>query len=107
MRNITEQFSVPVSKKVEMLVEATREAFLIISENKVLKEIFLTIGIYDAAGGLLRKDQYLISGKHWDVLMASSPPEFLSKPENEYRESDLWHIVDLIRQTTGRIIAET
>lgn len=48
-------------------------------------------------GQLLSSETFEIIGDNFELLMSSNPEFAPGKPENEFRRSDLWHFVDLLR----------
>lgn len=86
-----------VKKTIDASVIITKEDFLAITEDKVSRIISLDIGLYDQEGVLVTTEFLKVVGDHYDVLMSESPPFAPGKPANEYREVDLWYIVDQVR----------
>ncbi|WP_211750244.1 hypothetical protein [Paenibacillus sp. Marseille-Q4541] len=75
---------------------AHKEGFIIINEDKTAKIIRLTIGYYDENETLLETRDCIVSSENYELLMSNSPDFAPGKPENEYREQDLWYIIDKI-----------
>lgn len=92
--------TIPVTyvKPVPINGVITKEEFEEIFENKVYKTIIVSIKQYDSDDYLVRNIKQTIDGDKYDLLMSESPEFAEGKPENEYREVDLWHIIDLIRE---------
>lgn len=76
----------------------TKEEFEEIIENKVYKTIIVSIQQYDSDDYLVRTVKQTIDGDKYELLMSESPEFAEGKPENEYREIDLWYIIDKIRE---------
>jgi hypothetical protein len=76
---------------------ATYEEIVSIKENKQLKYVEVGTMYRDSNGDALKDETTGITGVHYDLLMQANPSYAPNKPQNEYRESDLWHIIDLIR----------
>ncbi|MEF2243968.1 hypothetical protein V1L65_03380 [Paenibacillus sp. IITD108] len=51
----------------------------------------------DEQDEVIRSEQVAISGTMYELLMSENPSFAPNKPQNEYREVDIWYIVDLIR----------
>ncbi|OCT12636.1 hypothetical protein A8709_33030 [Paenibacillus pectinilyticus] len=76
---------------------AVTEEMSRINETKILKNVEVTITYKDQSGFILKNEQFLISGDNYDLLMTENPDFAPGKPANEYREADLWHVIDLLR----------
>lgn len=91
-----------VNYSIEKLVSRTesipvnKEEILRITEDKQNRTIFCEIGLSNESG-VVDKLPVIIEGDHYTLLMSDNSDFAPNKPENEYREIDLWHIVDLIR----------
>ena len=78
-------------------IVATKEELIYIGENKELGIVECTIHYKDVDGNVIGNEFVEITGEKYGLLMSASPSFAPSKPENEYREEDLWYIIDLIR----------
>lgn len=87
---------VTIVNTVEENVSVNNEEIININENKTLKMITVTIN-YLADSTSVKQENIIISGDNYDSLMSENPSFAPGKPENEYREADLWYIIDLIR----------
>ncbi|MEK4328907.1 hypothetical protein MKX70_24010 [Paenibacillus sp. FSL R7-0312] len=92
---------VTLTESVKKQVEVSTEEFYVINENKGSRIVDVTIALKSADGTVLTHEYYQVRGQHYDLLMSESPDFAPGKPPNEYREADLWHIIDLIRETTN------
>lgn len=80
--------------------QATIEEILSINENKQMRFINVVVGYkVDEVSDFIQNvnDIYEIVGDNYDLLMSENPEFAEGKPQNEYREADVWHIIDLIR----------
>lgn len=77
-------------------VSVSYEDFIEIYETKLLKKIDVRIGYFDKDNNLLDGVNTAITEGYYDLLMSESPDFAPGKPLNEYRETDLWHVIDLI-----------
>ncbi|WP_331697658.1 hypothetical protein [Paenibacillus sp. IITD108] len=64
---------------------------------KPTKTIEVLIHLKDEQDEVIRSEQVAISGTMYELLMSENPSFAPNKPQNEYREVDIWYIVDLIR----------
>lgn len=94
MRAINKEFL--QTKVVTSNVIANNESINYISENKTDKVISLEV-VYKRDEEIVSSEFYQINDNMYDLLMSESPPFAVGKPKNEYREIDLWHIIDLLR----------
>ena len=83
---------------MEETIYLTGEEITVINEYKELGTISIVVSYKTSDGITISKDDYQISGEDYDLLMSQSPDFAPGKPENEYREVDLWFIIDLIRE---------
>lgn len=78
-------------------VNATSETIATINENKNSKSVVVSTEYRDENGIVLGTESVVITGGDYELLMQANPSYAPQKQINEYRESDLWHIIDLIR----------
>ena len=95
MRTINQKITVQEINLVEKT--ATNEAFVTIFEDKENRQIAVTVSQDDAEGNSLNKKNYFIKEEKYDLLMSANPDFAPNKLENEYREEDIWYVIDLIR----------
>lgn len=102
MRAINETITKQETRLVEVPVKAVNEEFHYINEFKTDKYIDVCTVYLDSEGNAVKYSYYKVDGENYDYLMSQSPDFANGKPENEYREEDLWYIIDLIKtkQTT-------
>lgn len=85
-------------KKVTYYEEAITEEIYLIEENKLNNTVVVRTVFKGIYGEVLSEMTYWITGDNYDKLMADSPEFAPGKPENEYREVDLWYIIDKITE---------
>lgn len=73
------------------------ETIVSIFENKKAETVEVVVDCYNEKNEFIKDEQYLIKGEKYDLLMSANPDFAPNKLENEYREADLWHIIELIR----------
>lgn len=78
---------------------ADKEDLIVINEDKQDRRIKVTVGYFDSSDNLLEKEDVVLTGEYYDLLMTDSPSFAPGKPLNEYREIDLWHVIDLMKQS--------
>ncbi|WP_181950802.1 hypothetical protein, partial [Sporomusa ovata] len=86
-----------VTKTVQEAIKIVKEDIISIAEDKANKHIHVKINLVGASGNTVLSEEYGIDGDKYLLLMSANPTFAPSKPENEYRECDLWYIIDLIR----------
>lgn len=87
-------------QKVTNIVEiATTEEIVRITEDKVSNLICVDTISKNANGDIINNENTTIYGDYYNMLMSESPSFAPNKPQNEYREDDIWYIIDLIRNS--------
>ena len=76
---------------------AIAEELVVISEDKPNQTVFVQVSYKNSAGDELSRENYTITGSSYALLMAENPDFAPGKPANEYREADLWYVIDLMR----------
>lgn len=94
MRVIDEEVS--VQQLATVVKAAVSEEIQSIYEHKVDKFVNVTTILRDAEGAPVRTRVHEIVGSFYDMLMSGLPDYAPGKPAHEYRESDLWHVIDLM-----------
>ncbi len=95
------RLSTEVIRKIipaEQSITITTERMLFISEDKTAMQIVATYGLYDSKDTLIEQRSCVIQGDHYSLIMSKSPSFAPGKPENEYRETDLWHVIDMVKK---------
>lgn len=95
MRSVN--YELTYKKETEVTNTIIKEELINISENKIDKTIELTINKYDDSDCIAGVEYVNIVGDNYDLLMSANPTFAPNKPENEYREEDLWYIIDVIK----------
>ncbi|MFD2702800.1 hypothetical protein ACFSVM_20375 [Paenibacillus shunpengii] len=90
--------TIKVTRATEINVPVAFEALEEIYESKPQSRIDVRIAYYDGTGGVLQSFNVTISGEHYHLLMSESPEFAPGKPANEYREIDLWKIIDQLSE---------
>lgn len=94
MRSINK--SVTINQETVTAINIVRQQIVMINENKNNKIIEVVVESYDIEGHLADSQFIKISSDMYDLLMSESPDFAPGKPIDEYRESDLWYIIDMI-----------
>lgn len=95
MRTTNKEFDVTETTTVTR--PASYEQIQRIVEDKWNKNVSVETAYFDEADNLLSSDNIVISGENYNLLMSANPSFAPEKPANEYREVDLWYIIDLVR----------
>lgn len=77
-------------------VTVCTEEFLEVRENKLSRQIDVLIAYKNEHEEIIKQEQKVITGRNYELLMSASPDFAPNKPLNEYREQDLWHVIDMI-----------
>lgn len=72
------------------------EAIDSIVEKKSEKTVTVIVN-FIVDNTIVGNKSYSITGTKYDLLMSQSPEFSPNKPLNEYREVDLWYMIDQIR----------
>lgn len=68
-----------------------------ITEDKINRNIIVNIHYLDSENNLISGERIVIEGKNYDLIMSVNPDFAPGKRENEYREDDLWYVIDKIK----------
>lgn len=93
----TVSIDVPVTVVSEVIKKGVKQEVLTKVEDSRARRIEVLIGIKTSEGELIREDSYKIEGDKYDLLMSESPEFAPGKPLDEYRESDLFYVIDLMQ----------
>ncbi|CDN44187.1 hypothetical protein [Paenibacillus sp. P22] len=74
--------------------EDIRTTFL----NKNEQYVVVEIALLDENQVIATTKRYEITGDDYNLLMSASPDFALGKPAGEFREVDLWYIIDQIEK---------
>jgi hypothetical protein len=94
MREINK--SITYEKKQIINDIAVKEDVVSITEDKINKRIDVCTALKNADEEVVGEKAYTIAGDKYDLLISANPSFAPNKPENEYREIDLWYVIDLI-----------
>jgi len=73
---------------------AVTEEITNIIRNLSMKVVNVQVTYYDSSGNALSYENYNISGDNYTLLMSESPSWASGKPSGEYRQDDLWFLMD-------------
>jgi hypothetical protein len=85
-------------REIVVLAQQTHEDIISTSHDKISKRLQLTVHLYRADGTLINPETYVIEGEDYTFLMSVDPAFTEGKPEGDYREVDLWCMVDKLRE---------
>jgi len=85
--------TVAVTRIETVNVSSTHEQITKIKEDKDMRTVEVEVCYYQA-DEFVKKVSFLIDGENYAYLMSEGPDFAPDKPVNEYREIDLWHILD-------------
>lgn len=91
---------VQLSKAITVTDQATSENIVSIYERKRAGDILVGVEYINAAGDVIKEGTYEIRGDKYELLMSANPPFAPNKLRNEYREEDIWYVIDQIRAET-------
>lgn len=83
-----------IEEHVLVFTEAHKEIIHTKFDNYVNRTVDVTVGYYNSDYKLIATKAFFINGQLYDKLMSESPDFAPGKPLNEYREQDLWFIID-------------
>ena len=83
--------------KNNVTIEVVKEEIVSICEYKQDKFVAVTVAKYDSDNNNVAVENYVIKGDNYDLLMSANPSFAPQKPANEYREADLWYVIDQVR----------
>jgi hypothetical protein len=89
--NMTFTQTMPVTK------QAVSEDIIYKEEDKNAQYVAVTLEYKDADGNVLATKREEIIGEYFQLLMSEAPDFAPGKPANEYREQDLYYVIDMIR----------
>jgi hypothetical protein len=91
-----------VTKQVAVNLKVAEERIAVKTENHLQKAIEVTIHCIGEDGGLVAAEVVSIRSEMYDLLMSESPAFAPGKPANNYRDNDLWYVIDLVRDTKNK-----
>lgn len=104
MRNATKNHSIMVYVSKEVV--STSEKITKIEEDKNTEIIKIEVAYSDDNGEVIATNGFIINGEKYELLMSESPEFAPGKPKNEYREEDIWYIIDKIQEEENATIPE-
>lgn len=87
-------------REIVVLAEQTHEDIVSTSYDKISQRLQLTVHLYRVDESLINPESYVIEGEDYIFLMSTNECFEPGKEENQYREIDLWCMVDRIRERT-------
>lgn len=81
---------------VSTSVTTTNEEIVSIHESKDSQQISIKINYLDSNNVSIGEDYVYVGGNDYTLLMSANPTFAIQKPANEYREIDLWFMLDYI-----------
>lgn len=87
---------ITVVRSVISKVLAATEHLISINNYKESRTLVATVQYRDQDDLEIGQRTWYVTGEKYDLLMSESPNFAPGKPENEYREVDVWHIIDLL-----------
>ncbi|WP_312093805.1 hypothetical protein [Niallia sp.] len=102
MRTANITFQIPKTVMENKL--AVKEELNSICEYKDQKSVSIDVYYRDSNDKVIGTQSYAITGEKYDLLMSESPDFAVGKLQNEYRESDIWYVIDLIRKEQESIL---
>lgn len=88
-----------IDRDIVVLTRAKQENIYMTNQNKIEKKIEIGVQYLKEDGSFIHSETYLVEGENYTLLMSTDSCFAPGKPENEYREIDLWCIIDKIRNT--------
>jgi hypothetical protein len=79
------------------VVQSVSEEIQSIEESKLDQYVSVGLVYKDAGGNTIGNKVEYINGDDYLLLMSESPAFAPGKPANEYREQDLFYVIDMIR----------
>ncbi|MEM5592712.1 hypothetical protein AAHH67_15085 [Niallia circulans] len=96
MRSINKE--IKLTKQIIVTDIAINEDFRTILKDKYNKVVTVEVVTQNKDGVVVTENEYYdITGDNYDLLMSESPDFAPNKPVNDFREEDLWFIIDRIR----------
>lgn len=92
--------SVQIQKTTLVDVVGVKEEMFYINHSISDRSVIVGTKLYDSSGAMLKEDAVLITGLDYEVLMSSDKVIFREdKSENEFNETDVWVMVDRVRNS--------
>ncbi|MFB9324287.1 hypothetical protein, partial [Cryptosporangium minutisporangium] len=84
---------ITVVRSVTSKIPAATEHLTSINNYKEARTLVATVKYHDRDDLEIGQRTWYITGENYDLLMSESPDFAPGKPENEYREVDIWYII--------------
>lgn len=97
MRDVNIVLSFP--KVIQEKRVASKEEIIKKDEDKVNKMVTVTTRLYDTDNQFLTDRMFQIIGSDYDFLMSDSPDFNEGKTKDNYRDEDLFVVIDLLNKT--------
>ena len=85
-------------REIVVIAHQTHEEIVSTSHDKITKKLELTVHLYREDGSFINGESYVIQGDDYTFLLSADPAFTEGKMENDYREVDLWCMVDKLRE---------
>ena len=85
-------------REIVVMAQQTHEDIVSTSHDKISQRLQLTVHLYREDNSLINPESYVIEGEDYTFLMSVDPSFAEGKPEGDYREVDLWCMVDKLRE---------
>lgn len=92
MRSINKEYAAIVTQTVTKV--ATKQDFSYINKNKELRLINFEVISLSDDGEILERKAYQLNDADYDLIMSDSPDFAPGKPVNDFREADLFYMID-------------
>jgi hypothetical protein len=87
-------YQVTCEKLMPVTVDVVIERIANIYEDKLSSNITVTIQSLDSEGAVVSEKQKCIVAEAYNILLSANPDFAPGKPENEYREADIFYVLD-------------
>lgn len=96
MREINKDLLIPKTAKFEEIYSY--------SHNRGLRRLVVKVNYLDESSTPFLSEEITIKEDRYDYLMGTSPSFPNGKSPNEFREDDLWHVIDTMRDSDSEDI---
>ncbi|MED3792311.1 hypothetical protein P4571_07640 [Niallia alba] len=95
---------ITISRFVTETIIATSKDFTKVVKDKEKQVIEVEIRYIDVNGNEISRESYRIVGELYDLVMSQSPDFAEGKPADDFRDNDLWYIIDKIEEDKDTIV---
>lgn len=85
-------------REIVVIANQTHEDIVSTSHDKISKKLSLTVHLYREDQSFINGESYVIEGGDYAFLMSDDPAFAEGKMADDYREVDLWCMVDKLRE---------